>query len=964
MSNRSFTANSWLLSHSKGFAKAAGDDSKREDSYSTDRAEFLDSEGNPLPPLPTDNSQFVPSRYFIPGWSGNSLFSKTAVAFKKIQEQLWEDALYKFNNAGNLPPSLSQTIHNEFLGFLKTKSSRISKDEIAKLEQLRQVGRFWKEMKNNESSFRSLLDEFSELYSFRVATNYLCRLKFLVTFSRAVDFPYTKAHIMNPSSFSQQLFRKGSSTEIHCEAFKINQYSWYRPNAELTDRLEKLTLSFHKISITQMMKMCSYRAFQGSRRSMKFDELGYSHALSHKAFGQFLNNLMIFFPLWQRLEKFEYPLKSQLSRPEILNTRFVGENIESLGQSHWLAQEANMNLSWSEILCSEFASEYPGAETFVRLGQELHFLTFLVSYSRGKRLDAKELLSRITREKFNKISVNSGSQFSLFSQKELTYDRCVLNVGKLPKKNPHHYLINKIQSQKDSLLCDAYLVVLSNQKLFVPSQSKKVADLLQDFKVEGMFNLEKLKGKGEITNFIYILKKRDPFTKTVDILDLPPSALAQKKGTKQESCYTFRWEGELKIFSQFETLVKELNTFFKARSSFSTSISQKNLSHDLHFEFHQDAIIDGKLLSSLNKKNESNITHPQFFKNLTKSCVPLEKFFSISELNEGIKSNLTNDLLGISDYRESGNYQILIINLTESMTPTIEICNSATLQAKKEEYGEAYYYYYKITPKISHINFNLLKEFFESGLGKQIIQICLSGGPAKLKGKLRSLLVPRIFGQGIDLQNTDFASSPFLSVDKDSLLKEHPLTLKGTIHRELERLEVLKKESKWAYLSLLAHLKVNLRLALEEVKEDQGDSLAFDNPLICQELVKLDTYSVYPNDEVYTEILIDQKNDLDKPVTRSILETNDSAVLKIYNEDTCLLQFHADKETLLFIDFIIQKAKGYSFLKVLQNLKIPKAKELRQILAGYDEVKVTLNNSYEQICTLLQAQITKEIARV
>lgn len=949
-------ANSWLLSHSNSPSAASQDDSERKDSYSIDRTEILDSEGNALPPLPVESSDFVPSRYFIPGWSGNSLFSKSAIAVKKIQEQLWEDALFKFQRAGNLPPSLSQTIHNEFLGFLKTKKYK-------KSEGLQLLGTFWKEMKNPESVHRKLLNEFSELYSFRVATNYLCRLKFLVTYSRAIDFEYSKAHIMNPSSFSQQLFRKGSSAEIHCESFKINQYSWYRPNEKLVDQLEKLSRSFHQISITQMMKMCSYRAFQSSRRSMKFDELGYSHALSHKAFGQFLNNLLIYFPLWQSSETFEYPNKSGVQNPEIYNTKFVGEHIESLGQSHWLAQEANMNMAWSEILCSEFASEYPGAETFVRLGQELHFLTFLVSYSRGKRVDAKDLLAKITRERFNKAKSLTGNQFSLFSQKELTYDRCVLNIGKLPKKNPHHYLINKIQGQKGSLNCGAFMVVLSNQRLFVPSQSKKVADLLTDFKVEAIFNLDKVKGRGEVTSYIYILRKRDPFARNTDIFNLPPATLTERKGQKQETCYTFRWQGELKIFSQFETIVKELKTFFLTRSSFTTSICQRNVSQLLHFEFHQDAIIEGKLLSSLSKDQE-NITHPQFFKNLTKSCVPMDQFLSIDELSETGKGNLTNDLLGINHYGELSNYQILIVNLTEPMSPKIEICSSSILKAKQEEYGEAYYFYYKIVPKVSHINFNLLREFFDSNLGKQIIQICLSGGSAKLKGKLRSLLVPSFFGQGFDLQNTEFAASPFLTVDKSSLLREHPKSLRKTIAVELERLEKLKTESIWGYLSILAHLKINLKIAVEELNDKANDSLAFNNPLICKELMNLKTYSVYPNDEVYTEILIDQKNDLDKPVTRSVFCQEETAHLKIFNEGTCLLKFHADPEILQFIDFIIQKAKGHSFLKVLQNLTIPKSSELKTILAQYDEVRGTLNHSLDYINDLLKKEITKEIARV
>ncbi|MCR9205349.1 MAG: hypothetical protein NXH75_12270, partial [Halobacteriovoraceae bacterium] len=284
--------------------------------------------------------------------------------------------------------------------------------------------------------------------------------------------------------------------------------------------------------------------------------------------------------------------------------------------------------------------------------------------------------------------------------------------------------------------------------------------------------------------------------------------------------------------------------------------------------------------------------------------------------------------------------------------------------AKQEEYGEAYYFYYKIIPKVSHINFNLLREFFDSSLGKQIIQICLSGGSTKLKGKLRSLLIPRFFGEGFDLQNTEFADSPFLNVDKSSLLREHPQSLKKMIAVEVERLDSLKRESIWGYLSILAHLKINLKMATEELNEDQSENLAFDNPLICKELMNLKTFSVYPNDEVFTEILIDQKNDLDKAVTRSVLCQEDTAHLKIYNEDICLLKFHADLEILHFIDFIIQKAKGHSFLRILQNLTIPKAEELKTILGQYDEVRQTLNSSFDYLNDLLKREITKEIAQV
>ena len=955
MSNRSFMANSWLTNDSKKNITSANSRSNNPNSYNFNTEGILQSQALQVPPVPLKNEDFVPSRYFIPGWSGNSLFSKNAIAVKKIQEQLWEDALKKFRNAENLPPSLLNTIFNEFLGFINPKGTV---HEI----NINSHSLFWSEMKNPESKHRNLLDRFSELYSFRVATNYLCRLKFLVTYSKAIGIDFKKADLINPSSFSQRLFRKGSSSEIHCQAFKINQYSWYRPHEKYIQRLENLTKFFHEISITQMMKVCSFREFQSSTRSMEFNEMGYSHALSHKAVGKFLNSLLVFFPLWNKQENFKFPTKEGYSNPKILNTKFVGDHIESLGQSHWLAQEENLKLPLSEIICSEFASEEPGAELFIKLIQELHFLTFLVSYSINKNLRPKEILSKITRERFNTIKNQSGSQFNLFANKEISYDRCILNASNLPKKNPHHHLITKIISHKGNLNNGAYLIVLSNQKIFVPSQSKKVQDLLVTFKVEAAINLEKLKGKGEVSNYVYILKKRGLTTKSSALYHLPPSSGSSVEIQKQETCYTFRYQGDLKQFSQFDLLVEDMMNFFTNRSSFTTSIYQKNINDSLHFEFHQDAIIDGKLLSSLSHEQDK-ITHPQFFKNLTKGCTPLESFFSIVDLDNNDENNLTNTLLGISASASNFNHQILIVNLTSPVRPEIEICSQAAIKAKKEEYGVAYYQYFKIIPKITHINYNLLKEFFESSIGNQIIQICLSGGMTKVKGKLKGLLIPNFFKGGFEIQNSIFHSSYFAKVDKKQLLEEDPSILDEKFEKELNSLQAIKSESIWGYLSLLTHLKIQLKMATEQLSETSNQELAFNNPLICKELANLKTQKVYPNDEIFTEILIDQKEDMDKPITQGLISDDDLPNLKVFHQDTCLLKFYADKEVLIFINFILNKAAGHSLLTVLQNMSVPKSEDLKNILKNHQNLTQALFKVSKRIDDLLKSEITKEIAR-
>lgn len=950
MAKKGFSANSWLGKFDKESALEGALYPPVSDSYTLERADL-----SHLPPLPVEESAFRPARYFIPGWSGGSLFSKSALAIKKLQEKLWSDAHLCFKNHEAFPRSLSLSIHNEFVGFLKNdlkkSNSAMGKEE---LDELMKMEVFWKELKNPDSPFKDQLETFRELYSFRVATNFLLRLKFLITYSHAINFEYNQNHLINPSSFTQQLFRKGSHSEISAEAFKINQYSWYRPASQLISDIERSVPYFKDLSIAQIMKINSYRQPKKENALLSFEDKDYSHALSHQSFGRFINQLLIFFPLWKEEENFTYPRKNHVLKPEVLNTLFTGDKVESLGQSHWLAQESNLKKIWSEILCPEFTSSDQGAECFVRLAQELQFLTFLVDFAHGKRMNVKELLNRVTREKYQKLKDHQAGQFSLFNNRELAYDRIVLNINKLPKKNPHHYLLQKISAQKDKLLDNGFLLILTNQKLFVPSQSKKLSALLKDFKVESLFNFEKLKGKGEVSNYIYILKKRT--ASTVNLLNLNPKS---QDNILQEPCLTFRASGILSQFSHFESLVQGLYSFFTSKSSFSTSMFHKLLENELNLEFHQDAIVEGKLLSSITGEKDQ-ITHPNFFKNLTQSCVPFETYFQVDDLDAPNRHELKRRLLGSADHSSrSGSHQILIVDHRENLYPQIEICPSSAYSAKRQEYGEAYFSYYAITQKLTNFNHNLLRTFFESPLGEQIVQICLRGGPSKLKGRLRSLLIPRFFGEGINIEQSQFGKSRLLSITEENFLEYNPRELYQIIKDELNLLDSLKEESIWAYMSLLVHMKMTITRVKDKSHSGPMTDLDFQNPLILKALSELETFCIYPNEEVYTELLIDRKEDLDQPLTETQFARDKEDCLNIYSRDSLLLQFYGEKEILQFINFILSQAKGHSLLSLLQNLYIPKAAELKKLGQNLEASR----SHIEEVENLIEMRILQEFTK-
>ena len=116
-------------------------------------------------------------------------------------------------------------------------------------------------------------------------------------------------------------------------------------------------------------------------------------------------------------------------------------------------------------------------------------------------------------------------------------------------------------------------------------------------KLEANFNFDNLKGKGEVPSYIYIFSKRN----------VPPMPFGSHVGElgsfglnnlnlklQKESCLSFRSIGQLVQFKEFSKLFKELKDFLNKKSPHSTPIYQQDVTEKLIFQFHQDAILEGK----------------------------------------------------------------------------------------------------------------------------------------------------------------------------------------------------------------------------------------------------------------------------------------------------------------------------------------------------------------------------------
>ncbi len=906
-----------------------------------------------LPPEFSGNHtvSFEPQSFLVPGWSGEGLLSRPGFCIKRAHNALIADAKNQFKEIINRNKSHQKIVFSEFLNYIEFKNIHTNKlDNSTKFSNYISTSK----------QYAPEIDNFIDLYCFRSVTVYLYKARFLLALATKLEISVDKIDLHNPNSVLSRIFKTGSSTELKCESFKIHQYSWYRPSINTSESVTDIKNNLARISTTEMMKLATY----------DLSELEYSHSYSHKSFGLFVNSLLTSLPTWlendgeEQGTPFENLFKTR-SKEKLttLSTKFSGNNLSSLSLSHWMAQENNVLEDWQKVICPEFSGSEFFHGKYTKICQEIQFLTFLIELSTFQGHDVLPLICSVMNDKHLKSSANEAGQMSIFNNSEIketsqVFDRIVLNLTELPKKNPHHYLMSQISSQLKELDKSGYLYVFTNQKFFVPSQSDKIEHFLKDTKIEALFNFDQLTGRGEIASYLYIFKKRKHFSK--------PAFLTPIASSDKESCLSFRWNGNLEIFNKFHSFVGELHRFMDQKSPSSTPIYQGEPAEGVTFDFHQDAILDGLLLSSTSN-DSSNITHPNFFKNLTTSCTPFDTFFQIetlsSEYNSGRKNRVTSELLGITIRNEERFPLLLIVNYTNPKNIILELTSSDVYQAKLEQYGMAYFQYFGLIPKRNDINLNVFREYFNTQLGKQIIQLFLNGGYTKIKSKLRSLLIPKFFLENQHIPEHLLESFNVFNLTSSEILNSHPETLKENYEKSAMLLDSIVKKYSWHTMSMLSHFKTGLNNSLEKL--DQTPAEIFKNPVIVEQLIKSSSYNIYPkNEDIFPKIPLKNPSDIHLPLTS--IETglepdNNTHYIQLISGDKVIVQLYTSDLLAKFMKFILSSAVDMPVSSILQNLKVPSSKELESILINHTSLRDSISHLEKNCNSRILSILTNNI---
>lgn len=881
------------------------------------------------------SSTFKPSDFFIPGWKGEGLISSSAIQIKNTIHNLSIDALAQYKTFHQSNRSLKLYVYNEFQSYVQYRE--------LELAELKNFNDFWFHFQDTTSPYKKDLEDFSKIYCFRAVAIYLFRIKFLLDLSREITLVPTNDNLINPLSYLGKIFKKDSSTELNCECLSTNQYSWYRPSFEYKQEVVKLRDVFQNITLTELIKI-----FSTTDTDRIYSLSNYSHSLSHVALGSFVNELSIKLPKWfnpktgSNENKFSSHLKER--KLKILNTLFAGKNISSLALSHWLAQDRKMKDHWDHLICPDFKGNEFMEGVYFKVCQELQFLSFLSKIAAEQGYETVPFICKVMKEKYQTSEDTHQASFfqTTAGHQETLYDRVILNLTDLPKTNPHFYVIQQIASFKPMLKNEGRIILMTNQKLFVPSQSEKVEQLLKDFKIECQFTLEDLRGKGELAQFIFVLTKRELKTKEKNTLTFKaPREL-------KETCHSFILSGELTRFNKFHLFIDELKTFIKEKSAHTSAFYQREVENKLNFDYHIDAIVEGKLVSSSTKDSTPKM-HSNFFKSLFNSCLGLENFFHIEQIDPQAQMNrpaISSELLGIKALKPKYPL-ILIVNASSATNIKLELLDGELYQAKLEAYGTAYYSYFGLTQKVKDINLNVFREYFQSNIGHQVVQLQLSDVQSKLKAKLKSLLIPRFFLQTKVIPTPDLGVLQFYVTEKESLLSKAPENVARDFERAMRRAEVFQTDYPWHVLGLLSYFNVTVSNILSEGFEKSLNKYNFTNPLILSPLLQLKTESIYPkNNDVYIEFVTASTQELHGPLTSIVhkVESEESATLTLKSNKNDIVVMHSRPTMIAFLKFILDSGMGHKISDVVTTLKVPSLVEMENILSNYSVLETTLSD--------------------
>lgn len=941
MNKKTFLASAWFQKNDESnsdFSSTSSSNEAMKSFQTRGRFPTFIHHSSPLKGVHNFDQKFTPLNCFIPGWKGESLISKSILRFEKAMTLVQLDVKNELLKTKVFPKTIKLGLYNEFLSFAETLGLHF--------DGMEDISKFWSFLTPEKIQDDPKLEEFIDIYANRVATITFLKLRFMSSILEKCSIQLTDKALLYPTAFLAQIFKKGSATELNSRALESNLYSWYRPFEGMKETMRELLGVSKELNITEITKYISLRT-QAQQDQSKV----YSHALSQLSMGLFLNSLQINFPLWlETVDGRELP--NILEEEKIISCKYFGDYLESLSLSHWLAQENNIGFKWNEVLCPDFKGLEFVSGTFAKICNELQFLTFLANKATYQEEKPIDYICKIMGGHFRNRKSSQLKQSHFFEDNPFytsTYDRVVLNLCHFPKNNPQHYLMAQILDQVKYIKPNGYLFVLSSKKLFVPSLRERLGGVLKELKTEAVFDLESIRGKGELGSYIYVFRKQN------------------NADSEKQLCSYFRITADLGNFQQFAPISEHLRSFYLSHLTEIPAMAQLDFQDNFRIEFYQEAIVNGMFIHSANE-DSSRITHPSYFKSLLGSCIPLDTIYEIKSINGnqlnprdfGLNLGLKNDIsyFIVVDFRHG--------------EPKLELHPMDTYRSIHSDYGETLCSYFQLLPKVQGLNPNLLRNYFNSPIGTQVTNLTFTGGVNLVKGSLSKFLVPKFLTETEPLPEHLKSGLKTLDVNEQQLMDSMP----KEVYKSFQYIDQLTTNILPKYaceiLSRLSNFERTLQSFIWKFDDLRlGQKVSFHNPIIQAKLVTKETGPIYPhNDEIFIEFVEGcSPTDIHLPFTHSQIKTSHEGQLKLFSlemfsDKKTIIRIHTEESMVLFLQFILNHAQNVVISKLLKAIHVPKISDLKEIIESSKDSKTTYEELLQQVQKSIMNAMRSQIFQV
>jgi hypothetical protein len=265
----------------------------------------------------------------------------------------------------------------------------------------------------------------------------------------------------------------------------------------------------------------------------------------------------------------------------------------------------------------------------------------------------------------------------------------------------------------------------------------------------------------------------------------------------------------------------------------------------------------------------------------------------------------------------------------------------ATFRAIYFENGSSLCHYFLITSKHNGINPNILRKYFSSQMGQQLVNLSFSSQQSKVKSQLAKLLVPKWFQRSEFLPENLRPALDMFTWDAKSLTSSQASELTDRFNYFKQSAKGLFNKYACDLVSSLVSFEQTLETLVSNLSDPRlGSQINFRNPELQKALSELPSYPILRpvHPDVYVEFLDDvQSEDLNSVLTRVDLKSQVDGELRLWslefsNSQRVICRLHSDEGMLLFAQFIAQFAIGRSIGQLIKALRLPSLTDMQRVV--------------------------------